>query len=385
MCLAYASFNMSMKVSGKFRSIIRDMQFRSSLKNRTPRKRRCNSMFQTYLLTAGLVFLAPPSAISSELLNKGIAAYTAGDYVQAVKLLQEAKRRDFENANLHYYMASAFVRLKRNQEAIQEYKLALDLNPDGKLAEYCRGALNILVPTPVKPIDSKEKIAAPPKIEKGRQPGLQQPNSQQPIIYAYLDGSPASDRAIPILSDLHTKYGDKINFIRSYKGGTSTALMSKYSVTDFPAVFLFDGQGKMIRKFDKMFSEELLRKDVALLAPTTDMTRLTDTADKRLAMSRKAIVDEYNARVADGRRLVDDAMKQARREAENELLLRSGRVAAAERSEAIEARALDKTNQLRQEFDRKKREWYSDVRKRLEGLGIKDSTSIIAPPVDGAD
>lgn len=352
--------------------------FQNDQQTRNRRVKMC--LFFCLALSINDAF-APKCAFASELLNKGIAAYSAGDYSQSVQFLKEAKKRDFENATLHYYLGSALVKLKRSQEAVLEYKLALDLNPEGKLADYCRAALAVLAGPPVKVSETKEQLSAPAKFEK-----IEQPAAQQPIIYAYLDGSPASDRALPILSDLHTIYGDKLNFVRSYKGAErSSALASRYSITEYPTVLLFDSQGKMYKKFERMFSEELLRKDVAALVPTTNLTRLSDTEDKSLAMSRKAIVDEYNARVSAGRRQIDEALKQARREAESELLSRRSLRNEQAIQDSVEARALSKTSELRQEFEKRKREWYLDVMKRLQGLGIKSSSTDIAPPVEGAD
>ena len=90
----------------------------------------------------------------------------------------------------------------------------------------------------------------PPKVDR-----IQQPSSQQPVIYAYLDGSPASDRAVPILADLQTQFGDKINFVRGHRGGNANfGLLSENKVTQCPTILLFDNQGRMIKKFEMMFS-----------------------------------------------------------------------------------------------------------------------------------
>jgi tetratricopeptide (TPR) repeat protein len=85
-----------------------------------------------------------PAFAASEFLKKAIAAYDAGQYNDAMGLLGEAESRDFNDPVLHYYLANTLARLDSKQEAVKEYKIALAMEPDGQMAQYCHDALRAL-------------------------------------------------------------------------------------------------------------------------------------------------------------------------------------------------------------------------------------------------
>ena len=337
--------------------MIRQMRLSLLFRIRQNDRPRSTALLRQSLSLGVVALFLSPAAFCSELLNKGIAAFNAGSYAEAVRYLREAKGRDFENPNLHYYLAGSLVKLKMNAEAIKEYKVALDLAPGSKIAEFSEAALKVLTPSPVKAVVVKEKLAPVPVIDK-----LKQPSSQQPVVFSYLCSCPLCDRINPILAELHTKYGDKINFVRHNIAFEDRAsyVMTVHGVIFCPTVLLFDSQGKLVKRFEKVFPEELLRKDVVALAPTTKMTRLADTDDKGLAMSRKAIVDEYNARISADRQRVEAEIK-------------------------MEGLNSSKIQAIQRDFERRKREWYFDVQQRLQGLGLKGSSTEIAVPMPGSD
>jgi tetratricopeptide (TPR) repeat protein len=74
-------------------------------------------------------------------LQEGIKLYNAGKYMHAAGSLGAAMSSEFSNPVLHYYLANSFARLKQNEAAIREYRIAYALDPNSKLAEYCKTAL----------------------------------------------------------------------------------------------------------------------------------------------------------------------------------------------------------------------------------------------------
>jgi tetratricopeptide (TPR) repeat protein len=98
------------------------------------------------VLTFGLLLslCLSPAIGASEFLDKAIAAYNAGKYSEAMGLLGEAESRDFNDPVLHYYLANTLSHLDAKEEAIKEYKIALAMEPEGQIAQYCHDALRAL-------------------------------------------------------------------------------------------------------------------------------------------------------------------------------------------------------------------------------------------------
>lgn len=85
----------------------------------------------------------------NKFLLEGISKYNAGEYSDAVGLLGAAENSEYNNAILHYYMADALLHLNQKETAIREYKIAMALEPQGKMAQYCESALRSLGALPV--------------------------------------------------------------------------------------------------------------------------------------------------------------------------------------------------------------------------------------------
>lgn len=95
-------------------------------------------------LTATLVITASAAIATDKHLEDGVAAYNAGNYSDAVGLFGQALSTEYNNPLLHYYYGNALNKMKQKPDAIREYRIALSLQPDGKMADYCKQALEAL-------------------------------------------------------------------------------------------------------------------------------------------------------------------------------------------------------------------------------------------------
>ena len=294
------------------------------------------------------ILIGLPILASTSQTDKGVAAYNAGEYREAIKLLGDAKATDFTNPLLHYYLANALLKLGAKESALKEYKLARDLQPDGQMADYCEAAIQKLSPPlPKSPAESgktaddqsgkstsasttKENEASSaqssstsssktadggkPSADAGKSASPEaKPASQKPQVFCYLCGCPLCHRVELMITDLHTKYGDQITFIRTMRNTMDEAtsqIMQKYNVHECPTVLLFDNHGKKIQEYTEVISEEQVCRDLAALAKTSEFTRLSGTLDKRLAGTRNAIVSEVYARLAADRLRLDNEINE---------------------------------------------------------------------------
>jgi tetratricopeptide (TPR) repeat protein len=78
------------------------------------------------------------------IMTQGIREYTAGDYANAAGHLGAALSTDYNNAKLHYYLASAYSHLNQRDDAVREYRIAYALQPDGEVGGYAKQALATL-------------------------------------------------------------------------------------------------------------------------------------------------------------------------------------------------------------------------------------------------
>ncbi len=70
--------------------------------------------------------------------HRAIFMYKRGDYASAIDVLQGAvKGPAAKDADAHYHLANALIKMGRTDAAVREYKESFRLNPNGKDADYC--------------------------------------------------------------------------------------------------------------------------------------------------------------------------------------------------------------------------------------------------------
>src|SRR5262245_50918225 len=65
-----------------------------------------------------------------KLLNEGVAAYNRADYKNAIGPLEKAAAMSLNSFPAHHYLGLALAGDRRYAEAVEAYKIALDLDPD---------------------------------------------------------------------------------------------------------------------------------------------------------------------------------------------------------------------------------------------------------------
>ena len=74
-------------------------------------------------------------------MDEGIKEYTAGKYSDAISHLGSALNSEFNNAKLHYYMGSCYLKLNEKDAAVREFRIAYALEPTGTPGKYAKQAL----------------------------------------------------------------------------------------------------------------------------------------------------------------------------------------------------------------------------------------------------
>ena len=72
--------------------------------------------------------------------------FSTGDFKAAYLRAQDAIKIKPEDGEAHLALADAARELKKNDEAVKEYKAYLDLEPDGTKAKAARRAIAALAP-----------------------------------------------------------------------------------------------------------------------------------------------------------------------------------------------------------------------------------------------
>lgn len=338
------------------------------------------------LLLAVLCMISGSAFAASAALNEGIALYNKGKYMESLGVFNQAKSTESDNPTLHYYMASALVKLNLKADAIREYKLTMALDPSGQLGKYSETALKSLEDGG-KPaaVSSTEPSAKPPtasskvgtkksssrnseheKIEKVRV-------DQQPQVVALLCGCPKCHSLDLTLTDLYSKFGDRIEFIRLMaKSGDpkSAALIEKYALRTCPSVLLVANLGEPYREFQNIISESELVREVEQLAKTSRKTRLKTIAEEKMAEQRKLVVDEVDARVSHDELRVNNSIRKIQEDLEAALtnIQNSDSRARALEMNALTEEAESKKKFLKEDFERRKKEYYAAAEARIRAL-----------------
>jgi hypothetical protein len=74
-------------------------------------------------------------------VQQQIDSYKHGQYAQTVQLGAQILQSDSKNAKVRYYMANAFVKLNRIQEAMDQYAACEQITTDPSMKAFCHKAL----------------------------------------------------------------------------------------------------------------------------------------------------------------------------------------------------------------------------------------------------
>jgi len=337
-----------------------------------------------------LLFACRAGWADSPFLTNGIAAFNKGNYSEAYGLLGAAKPTEFENPVWHYYMANALVKLKQKDEAVKEYKLAMDLAPEGQLKEYCKLALQALQPG-VQPVRAANVADRTQPLAPSRATPVV--TSQQPQVISVLCGCPLCHRLDLILTDLQSKYGDKVKFTRSMgatpgtKGivdpdGQLKDVLQKYPVSRCPTVLVFNTQGGLQRTFSDIIPADDLTKVVGDLASVSPSNKFATSSDQHLGSMRDTVVNDYNARVAHDQLRLDQEIKDIEAASQQQIndlqgTRYRGRYAVYDsqsQTQSIQAEAKSKIEALRADFERRKQEWSNEADAKIRALDSVQSS-----------
>jgi tetratricopeptide (TPR) repeat protein len=78
-------------------------------------------------------FLGARAVNSNEAIEAGLRAYTTGDYVKAVQILQAASKAEPNNAEIHLLLAKSFYEMEERDRAVSSAERAVALDPNSSL------------------------------------------------------------------------------------------------------------------------------------------------------------------------------------------------------------------------------------------------------------
>jgi len=315
-----------------------------------------------------LLWAAPVGAMN-KFLEQGIQEFNKGHYSEAIGLFGEAKPTESDNPILHYYMANALIKMNLKSNAIREYKMAMALQPTGKLADYCLAALRSLGAAP---------LATPPAqtAEPGKTtpagPRMKEdiPNVQQPQVISIVDDSPRSYRVDMIVTNLQALYGDIIAFRRTMQNSPdekTKELLNRYNAGNVPTIILVSDQGQAIMQFSGDIVEDNVRKQVEELARTSRWREPGVSQDPHLVEYRHQVLSELEARIAEDQLRVDHEIKVIKDTKEEQLndARRSGGYGRGEEMERLEREAENKIQAIRADFEKRKSEWRAAAQAKI--------------------
>lgn len=265
------------------------------------------TVIRSCMLSTFMVFatcICEPALADNKFLQQGIREYNAGNYLRAVGLFGAAQPTEFNNPLLHYYMGNSYARLQQKPDAIREYNLALTLQPEGKIADYCRAALSA--------IGSGSERGAPTTKTPSHasSPGSLKEKGQLPQVIYLICGCALCRRLEPIMRDLQSKYYDRVVFTRAYQDRPdqpTKEIMKHYNVSRCPSVLFLDGNGELRYERTGAISEEDLYENTKNIAQHIQLKTANDQHFKQM---RDQILKETEMRILEERRRVATEIQQ---------------------------------------------------------------------------
>jgi len=301
-------------------------------------------------------------------IDQGIAEFNAGHYDKAIALFGEAEPTNFNNAVFHYYFGSALVRTNHNADAIKQFKLALVLEPKGKVSEYCQKALANL----------GEKIGAPGNSDKQSISGDKAASSQTPHVFAVLCGCPLCGRAELLLNDIEKRYGKSVVVTRcptvARFGGAPVCadpkyqgILTQYQVSRCPTFLFFGKQGELAGQMNGVIADADVWRQLNVLADKPSDSKQAPHIEDKSQAARDSIMREAAAKIADLNRLEQEEITRVERRADQDMADIVGRrrylftgPIAADRDKRIE--------QVKADFERRRKEVTDDAIARADSV-----------------
>jgi thioredoxin-like negative regulator of GroEL len=312
---------------------------------------------------------------ANKFLQQGIDAFNHGQYNDAIGLLGAAKQTESDNPTLHYYLASALVKLKQNTDAIREYKIAMALQPDGQLAQYCQAALQALGAAAPAALSSDKQASTIGKSPASSHSTSKEdiPNTQEPQVVSIVNESADSHRVDMIVTNLQSLYGDIIMFRRSSESNPDAKtkeLLGRYNVSRVPAIILVNDQGQAYQQFFGNIVEENVRSKVEELARMSRWKEPGVSQDPHLVEFRHEVLTELEARIASDQVRVDREIETIKASASQQMAdMRSARMGGfsyGDEYNRIQTEENNKIQALRADFERRKTEWRAAAQAKID-------------------
>jgi len=305
------------------------------------------------LAVLGAIVCGLPAPAGNPKLDQGIREYNAGHYTEAVSLLNVAQTSEFNNPILHYYLANALAKINMTKDAIKEYKVAMALQPEGQMADYCQKALDQLAATGGTKTGGAKGSSIAPKLVPGT-------NTQQPQVMFILCGCPLCHRLELQALDLQTKYGDKVAFSKITQTSTDPKdmdILMKFAITSCPTVLFFNSQGQLVNRVSGVIPDTDILKNTADLASSSPRTASKE--EQRAALQKTAINSQLESALGDDQRRMDSEIAQIQTQLASDIAsmprYQSSVVAQ------IRADAEKRIAQIKADFERRKRERYAEA------------------------
>jgi len=272
-------------------------------------------------------------------------------------------------------MANTLIHLNQKADAVREFKVAMDLQPEGQIAQYCQTALRSLgaLPQPAPPAQAAKAplvVATAPVAKKYL------PSIQQPQVVCIVDRSPLSQRMDMIMTDLQATYGDVIAFRRSMVNAPdekTKEMLKTYGVRNAPAIVFIDDEGKPTSQMGGDVLEDNVRRYVQMLAKSSRWQEPGAPKDSHSLEYRHIALGELEARIGQDQLRVDQEIKDIENRCDEQiegLRHTSTRgTTPADRAIAFEQVKHDadiKIQAIRNDFEKRKAEWRAAAEAKIE-------------------
>ena len=107
-------------------------------------KKTILALLSILVCTASIGMVSAKTAATTPATAAAIKNYKAGNYVQAYVDLKNIVKKDQSNGLAYYYLGMTSTQLGKREEAIENYKKASSLSPNGILGKYAKKGIKCI-------------------------------------------------------------------------------------------------------------------------------------------------------------------------------------------------------------------------------------------------
>jgi len=171
-----------------------------------------------------------------------------GNYIQAIKTLEEAVRTSPRDAESHLLLGQAYLKAKRFEDSRDELRTAMRLGKGSSVSQNANRAMMLLPGRVVAPISGDKSRFVTAALQLMFMQRTMQRAMKQPMVVDFRAGwAQPCQKIAPVIDRAKIQYGERITFVTvDIDDPENRKIVDQYQVSTVPTLIFIDPKGEVV-------------------------------------------------------------------------------------------------------------------------------------------